>query len=63
MVSPIAAVVAVSALGVPESVTLNTRSLNVPAQDAVSVPPNEAPEADCVMVRQLGSVPLTRVHA
>ena len=50
--------VAESAVGVPESVTLKVR-LAVPAQEATGVP-ERTPAA--VSVRQLGSVPLLRVH-
>jgi hypothetical protein len=30
----------------------------LPAQEALGVPPMDAPEADCVIVRQAGNVPL-----
>ena len=52
-----AADVAVKAFGAPESVTFKV-TWELPAQEALGVPPMDAPEADCVIVRQAGSVPL-----
>ena len=62
MVKVTAAVVAVIAVGVPESVTWKARLLKVPAQDAVSVPDIVAPDAEFVIVRHVGSVPLLSAH-
>jgi hypothetical protein len=58
MIKPSAGVVALSAVAVPESVTLNVRLVD-PAQEAVGVP--EITPAEFI-VRQVGSVPLVRVH-
>jgi hypothetical protein len=64
MISPNAGLVALSAVAVPESVTLKVR-LDVPTQEAVGapevVPAEEITPAEFI-VRQAGRVPLDKVH-
>jgi hypothetical protein len=62
MVRLSAGVVAVSGVGVPESVTRKVRSLYVPAQAAVGVPVIDVPDAEVTIFRHDGNVPLARVH-
>ena len=59
MVMVSGAELSVIGVGVPESVTVKTRLLNVPAQAPVGVP-LRTPAV--VNLRQDGSVPLVRAH-
>jgi len=53
--------VAVRAVGTPESVTINVK-VYVPAHDAFGVPVSELPDAEFTIDRQDGSAPLASVH-